>query len=206
MTELRKVPLRRDPPLPSGRGLDLLVRWATRGPASLAPSTELATDGQRYHAVSSLRRVAEALDVPAPELRPVRGRHRDFSLLSDDLLTALAARARSYGCVTAGCRARVPLSPNQTDALYRLTWGATLTEIARDTGRRNSSAVSGTLKRARERLGVATDAQLVACAFRNHWFPDQEELGVLGSGRMVWCLPTPYYGPNRPPYTWTDDS
>lgn len=201
MTEPRATALRRAKTLPTAAGLDLLVKWANQGPGSLAPEAnreDILSISRRQNAVLLLRRLAVNLDVPAPELAVCRGRERDFGALSLPLLDHLAWKARSYGYVTAGCRERTPMTPVQVSTLYQLTWGATLTEISHDAGSQNASGMAGTLKRARLDHGCATNAQLVACAFRNGWLPDQAELSVLLSGRMLWD--PIQWNATRPPY------
>lgn len=202
MTEARSTPSRRATLLPTGRSLDLLVRWANEGPGELAPPPSdrgpRDRNDQRAWALDLLRRLARSLKVEAPELAPQRGQTRNFAALSDTLLTELARNAREMGYVTAGCRARVPLSPVQADTLHRLTWGCTSKEIARDVGRGKVDGVAGALKRARTEHGCHTNAQLIATAYRNGWFPLQWELRALRSGRMVWDLDRPGY--DRPPY------
>lgn len=211
MTEAQTNSRRRGALLPTGRGLDLLIRWAREGPSSLAPPADKHDDGVRNHkrheAILLLRRLAWGLRVSSSELDSGRGHTRDFGQLPVSLLNTLAWKARSYGYVTAGCRERVPLTPVQADTLYRLTWGATLAEIARDTGVSNPATVAGVMLRARADHGCASTAQLIACAYRNGWFPDQRELSVLLSGRMVWSLPVTYNDPyDKPPYLWEDNA
>lgn len=198
--------MRRSTTLPTVRGLDLLVRWANEGPSSLAPPPCGHDNGRRNDGrtfvMDRLRRLASGLQVDPEftrELRPVRD--RDFGDLSPSLLNELAWRARSRGYVTAGCRERVPLSPVQADTLHRLMWGCTQEEIARETGCLDTG-VAGALKRARTTHGCHTNAQLVACAHRNGWWPDHHELGILLSGRMVWG---DYGLRSTPPYTWKDN-
>lgn len=205
MTEPRATGLRRAKALPTAAGLDLLVKWANTGPESLAPPADRTDGGASIHrrqsAILLLRRLAVGLKIQAPELHRLRGRERDFGALSLGLLDELARKARSYGYVTTGCRERTPMTPVQINTLYQLTWGATLTEVSRDAGSRNAFGAAAVLKRARIDHGCATNAQLVACAFRNGWFPDQAELSVLLSGRMVWSGAM-----TRPPYLWEDNA
>ncbi|HEX5705642.1 MAG TPA: hypothetical protein VFX97_20755 [Pyrinomonadaceae bacterium] len=202
MTELTPIRPRHSSVLPSGKGLDLLVIWATEGPRNLAPPPSQHDGGRRnesrVHALQALRRLVNTLKIETAELEPNRGQARNFGALSDHLLNEIAWRARSYGYVTAGCRGRVPLSPLQIDVLYSVSWGMTLAEIARESGWKNSTSVSGILTRAREAHGCATVAQLVATAYRNGWFPGAEETRVLLRGQMMWDPSRPGY--NRPPY------
>lgn len=185
-------------------GLDLLVRWAAEGPWSLparAEDLETPVVAQRMRVMHHLRRLARTLEVPEETARELNRVHdRDFGALSDDLLTELAGRARQSGYVTAGCLARVPMTPLQVDGLHRLSWGATYKSIGDDTGTQ-PSAVAAALGRAKNDHGCATVQQLLACAYRNHWFPDQEELRVLMSGRMLWTVPS-RTGVDQPPYTY----
>lgn len=204
MTGQRSKYKRRTGALPSGLGLDLLVTWINEGPWNLVP---VAADRQEYNArakaVRALRRLATGLEVPADErteLEPVHG--RDFGELSDDLLNALARRARTQGYLMPGGTARTPLTPVQADTLYRTVWGASCEDIAQDTGTRASGA-SGNLKRMREQHQCATTGHLVATAYRNRWLPDNEELRVLLRGRMPWGS----HGlRTTPPFRWSEEA
>lgn len=180
----------------------MLVTWANEGPAAVTRYPAGARPQyRRARALVHLRRLADTLGTPEKLTRELAPTHsRDFGKLSDTLLTHLACQARLGGYVTAGCRARVPLSPIQAHTLCRLSWGATFENVARDEGCRPTS-VAETVSRARQDNGCSTTAQLMACAFRNHWFPDQRELSALLSGRMVWALPESV-GLDQPPYTY----
>lgn len=187
MTEHVTKRLRRTVGLPSISALDVLVRWACDGPGTLAPEHGPEGHVQRSRMMVCLRRLVSTLPVPHPladEILETR-RNRDFGALSVDLLAELARQARLGGYVTAGCRERVPLTPVQAHIVQRLSYGATYEDIIRTDGGRNS-ALSESIGRARKETGCATTAQLMACAFRNGWLPDQEELNVLLSGHMVW--------------------
>lgn len=210
MTEQVGKQKRRPPTLPTAAGLDLLVRWANEGPWSLparAEDPDTPVIGERMRVMRHLRRLTRTLGVPetlAGELSRVHD--RDFGALSDGLLSELARRARLNGYVTPGCRARVPMTPVQVDGLLRLSWGGTYVSIAAGTGV-GATAISGAVKRAKNDHGCVTVYQLMATAYRNHWFPDQEELRELSAGRMVWTVPG-RTGLDQPPYTyaWEDDS
>lgn len=199
MTEHTTQRARRTVTLPGVAALELLVRWANEGPASLVAQERPAVHVQRTMVMTQLRRLVTTLDIPAPMrneiMAPVRG--RDFGELSVELLGELARRARLGGYVTAGCRARVPLTPVRAHVLNRLSWGATYSQMAREDGGR-VSALTEAMGEARAEHGCATTAQLVATAFRNGWLPGQDELNVLTSGRMVWDRNRPGY--DRPPY------
>lgn len=208
MTERTVKYTRRTRELPSGKGLDLLVTWANEGPGALAPPlSDEPSHNIRTKIVQQLRRLANGLDVPVAErieLFPVHS--RDFRELSDELLCSLAWRARVKGHVTAGCRERTPLTPVQADTLYRTVQGATCDDIANDTGA-TPSGVHGNLKRMRETHACTHTPHLVACAYRDGWLPDGEELRLLLRGRMVWSVPVPHYGPtDKPPYRWRGDA
>ena len=207
MTEKKREGVRRTPGLPTGTGLDLLVAWANEGPWNLAPLISEPNDtrvqSRRSLVLRELRRLAQTLDVPQAETRELAlTRERDFGELSVDLLSSLARRARVRGYVKPGCAERVPMTPVQVDSLYRLAWGSTFQQIADETGVQ-PTGVSGALKRARNVNGCATTYQLVACAYRNKWLPDHEELRTLLSGRMVWHSKLTDIGP---PYRWLDNA
>lgn len=187
MTQQRSKYKRRTGALPSGLGLDILVVWATEGPWNIAPTP---LDRSRYNArakaIRALRRLAMGLDVPPEECIELERMHgRDFGDLSDDLLNALARRARTQGYLMPGGRARTPLTPVQVDTLYRTVWGSSCEDIALDTAT-TATGASGNLKRMREQHQCSTTGHLVATAYRNRWLPDNEELRVLLRGRMVW--------------------
>lgn len=198
MTE-QTTKLRRSTTLPTSLSLDMLVTWAHEGPLAMTryPAGARA-EYRRARALVHLRRLASTLGTPDKLNSELRAAYaRDFGALSDALLSHLARQARLGGYVTAGCRSRVPLTPTQAHTLSRLSWGATFENIARDEGCMATS-VAETVARARQDNGCSTTAQLMACAFRNHWLPDQEEMTVLLSGRMVWDPSRPGY--DRPPY------
>lgn len=205
MTRQRAKYKRRTGALPSGLGLDILVTWTNEGPWNIAPTP---LDRSRYNAraraIRALRRLATGLEVPPDECTELaRMRGRDFGDLSDALLNALARRARTQGYLMPGGRARTPLTPVQSDTLYRTVWGASCEDIALDTGT-TATGASGNLKRMREQHQCSTTGHLVATAYRNHWLPDNEELRTLLRGRMVWQQ----HGVPRlsPPYRWKGES
>lgn len=190
---------RRTQSLPTAAGIGLLVRWVNEGPGSLAPASR-GPGGYdpRTKTTHLLRRVAMGLEVPEEErkeLRPVHG--RDFSRLSDELLNSLAWRARARGYLMPGGRSAAPLTPVQVDTLYRVAWGSSYEDIAKDVGVSSVSA-SNNMRRAKDVHGCSTVNHLVATAYRNRWLPEKEELRILLSGRMVWDLGRPGY--TRPPY------
>lgn len=210
MTEQRATYLKRTQHLPSPVGLDLLVVWANEGPHRLVPPSSTVSQAHytaRTNAVRALRRLAVTLEVPGEqctELEPVHG--REFADLSDGLLNALAWRARERGHLMPGGTARTPLTPIQADTLYRTAYGATGEDIAYDTATTGAGAL-GHLARMRRRHGCSTTAHLVATAYRHGWLPDAGELRVLLTGRMVWSMPVPHYGPtDKPPFRWTEEA
>lgn len=202
--EKRKRPVR-SVKLPTELSLDILVQWATRGPASLTPAAPGAVlNRQRSRMMTHLRRLVATLDVPGDLAATLEGmRYQEFALLDTELLAQLARQARLGGLVTAGCRERVPLTPVQTSTLRRLSWGVTYDGVAAQDGCAGST-VGDSVKRAKRQLGCVSTSELMATAYREGWFPTGTELRTLLSGRMVWDAPVP--GPlHLPPYMYRED-
>lgn len=200
MTEEKVKQWRRSVLLPTAASLDVLVRWANRGPDALVTPDGPPRHRQRQQLLVHLRRLVSTLDVPAGLACELAPRHnKDFSTLSPGLLDETARRARLSGFVTASCRERVPLTPAQASTLWQMSWGSSYKDVAERDGCRLTS-VAESMQRAREQHGCSTMAYLLATAFRNGWLPDNEELLFLLRGQMAWRD----HGAPRsfPPYLW----
>lgn len=175
---------------PTHRELDVLVSWVNGGAALL----DEPKNGQRHRrrrcaSLGCLKNMTARYDL-SDDFRSM-----PCGLAGNPLSTHLSYRLRDrlyYESRVRGLLTRwdldspypeistVPLTGTQARCLWLMSWGADHASTALAAGIQPDT-VKNALARARAEHGCSTTAALVACAYRNRWFPDHEELRELHS-------------------------
>ena len=165
---------------PRPSDVEFLLRWRRDG------RSVFVEQPSRYHAVEATRmlltRLGMGYSFEQMRTAALAVRHGGSSprgtVPQDELRTELSRNLRVHGYVLADFSARVPLTGMQLYVLRSLAHGHSTTDIAADTGISQSS-VRETVSRLKQEMGCVTMPQLVGCAYRNRWLPDQEEFLAL---------------------------
>lgn len=175
---------------PTQRQLRVLVTWASHGPGALdpvaAPGSRVQKNPVRVLNLLHLKNLIIVAGLPQrfEDMRREVLRGNPIEHLDGRLLDELCRVFRLLGFLTAGARRVVPLTSMQVFVLGRLVWGASMKEISAELGLR-VTASRETVARMRRDHGCATTFQLIACAYRHQWLPDQDEFRELHRA-MVW--------------------
>lgn len=202
MTTTYKTPVkagvtwnRADQPTP--KQLQTLVTWANHGPGALdaigCPGSRAQKNRTRVLHLMNLRALILAAGLPQrfEDMRREVLRGGPVEGLDPRLLDELCRVFRLLGFLTAGAREVVPLTSMQVFVLGKLVWGVSMKDVSAELGLR-MTASRETVARMRRDHGCATTFQLIACAYRHGWLPDQDEFRALHRA-MVWPR-------GRPPY------